>query len=559
MVIRLIDVATQQLSAHEGEEVPEYAILSHTWVSGEEVTFHEMQELYGDSAHPARKKSGYDKIIATCTKAQKHGVSYVWVDTCCIDKRDPTELGEAINSMFKFYTEAKICFAYLADLIWEHDGTHLYGCRWFTRGWCLQELIAPKVMKFYDKNWQSIGSRNALSEYIVAITKIDASVLRHEGSLDMIPIARKMSWAAKRQTTRIEDMAYCLLGIFDIHMPLLYGEGANAFIRLQEEIIKQSDDLSIFAPLTERLDGPTGKATPCDLFASSPKAFETFSTIKKELESMLQSVYRAPDFLESMGDRPSTFHPSILTNQSRHFAITNRGLYFEAPPFFLNARYRIFLMYLPYNLASERMTVFFKKVGTGMYVPLKTTKILGESWDTGLATDANVKNVYIARKMALSTNLLIQLSKAHTVHFEIEQWRPEDVSKSLVPVESEALWDHSRSGFLLTSYFTTFTGALRVHLGKTYIINDVQNPPIFYVVFEVWKRSTDYHKLLLFSKKEWENMRLAAGTQGDVATIVDHMSLEEQADHETLQFDRWRVIANIEREKDGHIIKLKIL
>ena len=125
--------------------------------------------------------------------------------------------------------------------------------RWFTRGWTLQELIAPAQVQFYDKSWNSIGMKDNLSQELSLITGIGQEVLlaskgrNLEELLDQVPTARKMSWAANRETTRIEDTAYCLLGIFGVNVPLLYGEGERAFIRLQEEIVKNSNDLSLLA------------------------------------------------------------------------------------------------------------------------------------------------------------------------------------------------------------------------------------------------------------------------------------------------------------------------
>jgi hypothetical protein len=164
-------------------------------------------------------------------------------NSCCIDKTSTAELSEAINSMFRWYREARVCYAYLTDV---QEATQLADSRWFTRGWTLQELVAPSTVWFYTRNWQYLGSKVELQQEIQRITDIETKVLT-DGVLETVGIARRMSWAAKRQTTRIEDLAYSLMGIFDINMPLLYGEGKKAFTRLQEEIMKTSDDQSLFA------------------------------------------------------------------------------------------------------------------------------------------------------------------------------------------------------------------------------------------------------------------------------------------------------------------------
>ncbi|PVH70367.1 hypothetical protein DL98DRAFT_437184 [Cadophora sp. DSE1049] len=148
---------------------------------------------------------------------------------------------------------AHVCFVFLADLLSvDHDLLnliHLYlpQCRWFTRGWTLQELIAPEEIEFYDYNWNMIGTGVSLGAYISTITGIDEDVLRDSDKLPSTPVARRISWTSSRQTTRVEDLAYCLFGIFDVNFPLIYGEGQKAFIRLQEAIARETNDLSLFA------------------------------------------------------------------------------------------------------------------------------------------------------------------------------------------------------------------------------------------------------------------------------------------------------------------------
>ncbi|EUC50529.1 hypothetical protein COCMIDRAFT_49524, partial [Bipolaris oryzae ATCC 44560] len=221
------------------DNLPPYAILSHTWgPSNEEVTYQDLLDGKG------KEKFGYRKLILCGRQADHDGFQYFWVDTCCIDKTSSAELSEAINSMYSWYQSADVCYAYLADI-----GSKDYFpiSKWFTRGWTLQELLAPKEMVFFDKNWSLLGTRADLQEEISERTRIPVSVLLQAEPVETFSVAQRMSWAAERKTTRIEDIAYCLLGIFNINMPLIYGEGENAFIRLQEEILKISDDHSIFA------------------------------------------------------------------------------------------------------------------------------------------------------------------------------------------------------------------------------------------------------------------------------------------------------------------------
>ncbi|KAJ4171977.1 hypothetical protein NW754_007574, partial [Fusarium falciforme] len=250
--MRLINTKTLQLEEFNEDNRPLYAILSHTW-GDQEVTFQHMQD---DRSHHSWK-AGYRKIAQTCKVALNSGIGYAWVDTCCIDKTSSAELSEAINSMFRWYEDAEICYAYLPDV----------------------ELIAPRNLVFYATNWKYINSRSNLSEAIARVTGIEERLLKDNrakaGSiLRTTSIARRMSWAARRQTARTEDLAYCLLGIFDINMPLVYGEGTRAFTRLQEQIIQHTDDQSIFAwGLHDGIKPEAGPDTSTSVLAPSPAAF----------------------------------------------------------------------------------------------------------------------------------------------------------------------------------------------------------------------------------------------------------------------------------------------
>ncbi|KAK7993810.1 acetyltransferase [Apiospora arundinis] len=247
--MRLINTATLQLESFLNKPPP-YAVLSHTWVDGEEVTFQEMQTGAGT------EKSGYLKIKLCCSQAKTDGLGYAWVDTCCIDKTSSSELSESINSMFRWYEEAETCYAFLADVHESDDTNAFIASRWFSRGWTLQELLAPSKVIFYTSEWLPIGDREDLSGSIERITTIDQEVLTRKLSFSDVSVAERMTWAARRQTTRGEDMAYSLLGIFGVSMSLLYGEGGpEAFRRLQEEIVKTSNDLSIFAWLAPERSG----------------------------------------------------------------------------------------------------------------------------------------------------------------------------------------------------------------------------------------------------------------------------------------------------------------
>ncbi|KAK0733175.1 heterokaryon incompatibility protein-domain-containing protein, partial [Lasiosphaeria miniovina] len=241
--MRLINAKTLEFDEFFDSQVPRYGILSHTWEK-EEVTLRDMRK----SPPSVTAKKGYRKVTETCRLALEHGLDWVWVDTCCIDKTSSAELTESINSMFSWYQQAAICFVYLSDLSTRDNlEVRLTACRWFTRGWTLQELIAPKDVSFYDKKWQPRGTKISLVNIINTITGISIPALKSESRLSRFSVAKRMSWAARRTTTRAEDTAYSLLGIFEVNMPLIYGEGINAFRRLQEEIMRKSSDVTILA------------------------------------------------------------------------------------------------------------------------------------------------------------------------------------------------------------------------------------------------------------------------------------------------------------------------
>jgi len=228
------------------DDVPPYAILSHTW-GLDEVTFKDMREGSGTC------KAGFDKIRFCGEQARNDGLQYFWVDTCCIDKSSSAELQESINSMFHWYRNAVKCYVYLSDVstkkrkasdsfteyTWEPA---FRSSKWFTRGWTLQELIAPTLVEFFSKDWELLGDKRSLERQIHEITRIAVLALQ-EAPLSQFNIEDRMLWAKDRQTTREEDKAYSLFGIFDIQIPLLYGEGGKkALKRLREEIDKPLKD-----------------------------------------------------------------------------------------------------------------------------------------------------------------------------------------------------------------------------------------------------------------------------------------------------------------------------
>jgi hypothetical protein len=213
------------------------------------------------------------KIIYACEQAISDDYEYVWIDTCCIDKTSSAELSEAINSMFQWYQNAGVCYAYVEDVQLENFGTS----RWFTRGWTLQELLAPAEVIFFGSEWIRLGTKFDLANQITAVTGIVEEALLYQDQLKKKSVAQRMSWASQRETTRLEDAAYCLLGIFGVNMPLLYGEGKNAFFRLQEEVLKSTVDQSLFS--WSMASATYTHRGSCGIFAESPGDYQYSSSV----------------------------------------------------------------------------------------------------------------------------------------------------------------------------------------------------------------------------------------------------------------------------------------
>ncbi|KAH7923793.1 HET-domain-containing protein [Leucogyrophana mollusca] len=350
--MRLLNTRTLKLEEPQGEF--EYAILSHVW-GDEEVEFHDIDEPYG-------KKKGYAKVANCCAQALEDGYQYVWIDTCCIDKSSSAELSEAINSMYRWYADAHMCYAYLEDVPSDEDPagelSDFRRSKWFKRGWTLQEGIAPRRVEFFAEDWVKIGSKDTLSSIVAAITGVDEGVLLRTLPLTEVSVAKKMSWASRRETTRVEDRAYSLMGIFGVHMPLIYGEGENAFIRLQHEIMRNSNDQSIFA----WIDNDFFRTMECKsaFLAPSPNFFSHAARIDRI----------------SPTDFARLFPPSFEgADYKSHFSITNRGIQITMPVMETSAdRYTAALAcsingrLLGLGLSCE--DGLFKRRGTGYLSPV---------------------------------------------------------------------------------------------------------------------------------------------------------------------------------------------
>ncbi|KAI0373426.1 hypothetical protein BV20DRAFT_1111367 [Pilatotrama ljubarskyi] len=282
--MRLINTNTGEFHWVENPASVQYAILSHVWSPQGEQSFEDAMKIVEAfhaeappsgaasmddfasgsllfklwtraprNAHPELLSRFSPKVRDFCAYARADGIEFGWLDTCCINKASSAELSEAINSMYSWYASASVCYAYLADVGGIEDprapGSQFRNSKWFTRGWTLQELIAPYLVLFLSRDWQPLGTKSSLVDTIAETAGIATSVLgaRSQSALRRVSIAARFSWASKRVTTRVEDEAYSLMGLFGVTMPTIYGEGRHAFIRLQEEIIRRSPDQTIFA------------------------------------------------------------------------------------------------------------------------------------------------------------------------------------------------------------------------------------------------------------------------------------------------------------------------
>ncbi|KAL8920427.1 MAG: hypothetical protein Q9172_004499 [Xanthocarpia lactea] len=341
--MRLLHVSTFRLESFIDEECPPYALLSHTW-GKEEITLQEVQLAGTISSLSSAKgclagevisdnlpyKEGVWKIAGCALQAETDGFEYIWCDTCCIDKTNSTELSEAINSMYEWYS-GQLCYAYLADVPSQDrsDSTQndllFSDSRWFTRGWTLQELIAPSSVVFFDATWHAIGTRSDYRDLISKTTNIDIDVLDGQDPL-RCSIANRMSWASQRQTTRTEDLAYCLMGLFGVNMPLIYGEKGRAFLRLQTEIMKISEDHSLFAwkiPTTVAMeDSPRS-----GLLASQPAWFSGFRSVVPFLQHD-DNEHSEPPY--SMTSRGVNITLPMAKVNGRQFGLSDRSELFFA-------------------------------------------------------------------------------------------------------------------------------------------------------------------------------------------------------------------------------------
>lgn len=527
MTMRLLSTDTEGnftlRTFHDERRLPAYAILSHTWTEDQEVTYDELV------AGTGREKAGYAKLRFCKERIVEDGLEYFWVDTCCIDKTSSAELTEAINSMYRWYSRATVCYVYLNDFdldtATDPVPESIARCRWWTRGWCLQELLAPDNVRFYDCYGRFVGSKKTLRALISKITRISESVLEQPDSLYTLPIAQRMSWASARETTRVEDIAYCLLGIFDVQMPMLYGEGEKAFIRLQEEIIKKSNDLSIFA---WTMDIPEFHQ---DMFAPTPSHFSECHDIAiKGIGGLV--------FSEDM------------------FSMTNRGLRFASigvSDWSADMTTRAYVMPLScFSLKGSRPDwrfLFFKKIGPGLFV-----RTHGPGDLEGVPSPAEhiwraaERDVYVVPKVTAALQDYIQTSYRHSIEFSLKS--PKGSQYSLLEKEPQEVWDLTRRRFLILGN-PAFMGYVKIDPGFTtnrgsnffFIIvsciethSNALEPKIRLIDPDIWERWADEKKGLRFmlftimlEQLKFDNVHMRRTSELDLASCKVIVKLQKNS------------------------------
>ncbi|KIW13442.1 hypothetical protein PV08_08630 [Exophiala spinifera] len=479
--MKLINTKTFALEDFFAETAPPYAILSHTWTS-EELTY---QDITCDGGLSRNTKKGYAKLTQTCRLASQDGLEYAWIDTCCIDKSSSAELSESINSMYAWYGNSTTCYVYLEDLHpcditsgtatdygpgrdvegdsdsdsdsdshsnIHHAANSLQFCRWFRRGWTLQELLAPAQLTFYDSSWTLIGTRDTFSGVISRITSIPRSVLSQTFPVSECSIAIRMSWAAHRTTTRTEDIAYCLLGLFDVNMPLLYGEGMKAFRRLQEEIVRRSNDFTIFAwekpasLLALRYSGAT--------FTHGPEGLIDRSTTTG---------------LSIFAPRPSCFANTTiidwLSKEEVSFSVTNAGLLFSGTVDVrvLNSAHYILLVGL-------QTTSWRSRLATGIYLRKQTPTIYHRDPSVPLAQlsplecaslpTVSIRNLVVSTAPKQIDSPTFHAFRQSTVHVSRNPTSPKSPGHRfrLVTAIPETLWSYNEHIFLKPEIYSSENG-----------------------------------------------------------------------------------------------------
>ena len=358
-----VDRRTRVLEFHD-DEATEYAIFSHRWIDPTEVDYEEMVDLAKinvEDRNEIRRRPGYKKVLDTCAQARRDGYECVWVDTCCIDKRSSAELSEAIDSMYRWYASSRICYVYLHDVhgssIPTEEDYEEYPesndwPEWFLRGWTLQEMIAPNNVQFFNMDWVCVGDKEMLTHTLTRITGVPRYILK-EGLVGNRPCAAQtLLWASRRKTSRVEGRAYLLMGLLDVNMPMLYGEGKKVFHRLQLEIIRTSNDQSIFAWTPNKQGIPALMADPfngriSNVLAGDPSFFQGCSGVE---------LMDHGEFIRFLRDKIPEKELALIDQDSFDvFPTTNRSIH-------------IWMLLSPYNDSNSLFRAYFPCRGPSQQV-----------------------------------------------------------------------------------------------------------------------------------------------------------------------------------------------
>ncbi|KAL6711447.1 hypothetical protein ACN47E_004381 [Coniothyrium glycines] len=496
--MRLIDTSTIELRWFNDNEIPIYAIMSHTW-GPDEITFQDlvwinrakaltlrsdqsfssvsfnseneqsalmlaafetmirgnMQSPVGSVAEEdLMQRSGYSKIIHAAEQARNQGYKYIWIDTCCIDKSSSAELQEAINSMYRWYRDSGVCIVYLEDVLKPRLDSHLTAseiaksafehCRWVQRGWTLQEAVAPTVCRFYFHDWTLMGEKAEFLEELSEATGIPVYVLEDEELVSEVSVAERMSWAADRKSTRLEDVAYSLLGIFDIHMPLLYGEGTKAFTRLQEEILRSTDDYSLFAWTADNNASSAG--TYRGLLARSPSEFRDCRHIERE---RVNSAF------------PIGFTPIGLRVQLEFLPV-------------LDDNNRVLALLRSSNALNQRLAIHLKCLdGSLQYARVNAGALEAiNDWPTG-----QMKTVYVRQKLFIPPSFRTSTFTSFHIRRRLTNQRLPPVR--IVGIHPRQRWDETSHQFPILEQDTESWAAILLRVQSTRYAHSMAFPVAF--------------------------------------------------------------------------------
>jgi hypothetical protein len=346
--------------------------------------------------------------------------------------------------MFGWYRQSQVCYAYLSDFTLDttDDASQqdqfeakFRQCRWFTRGWCLQELLAPGHLRFFSPKWRQIGAKSSLCRLISDITGVPEAVLHMSLKKDIqdFPIAARISWIAKRHTTRIEDMSYSLLGILDVNMPMLYGEGEKAFLRLQEEIIKRYNDLSIFA-----WNGEATASGFMPILAAGPSSF-----------AINPIDHQSSDTGGQLGDRLRT--QFFLTNQGVFFPNAELQYQIDVPGY--RHHYLLSLNYQDPSfrgVGGDKRYILLQKISPGLFVRLHDPPDRLEAFQEMVAFGPFFEPVCILNSLLEPMIPKLVLWERYAVRLRWKPWgKFERIDLHIRLVEPRESWDVATSQFLL--------------------------------------------------------------------------------------------------------------